>query len=310
MPDNAPVLSLIIVTYNPGDIVLDCLHSVLAATAEIRGEIIVVDNQSQDGTPARIVEQFPQVNVIINPDNRGFAAANNIGVNAAGGEYLLLLNPDVVVQPATFKNMLAYMADHAQAGIAGPRTMDDQGKIALSAYPPLTALMILWHYLGFSRLLPDVLFGHYRRQCQTATEPFTVGWVQGHALLIRRAVWQAIGGLDDHLFLFAEEPDYCDRAAKAGWKTVYLPQAQLTHYESTTVSRYSYIKMLHLHISILYYFRKRGQRGAVWLLKTGFLLELGVKWLIRFVQTRMKREASLTGKLNAYPSVMKAVVRY
>lgn len=300
-------LSIIVVTYNSGAIVIDCLASVFAACAGLAAEVIVVDNCSQDGTPERVRARFPQVQLIANADNRGFAAANNVGLAAASGRYLLLLNPDVIVEPGALKTMLAYLDAQRTVGIVGPRTTTGAGRIARSANGGYTPLTILRQFWGLDALLPPDV---WQRQAETAREPFAAAWLQASCLLFRREVYAAIGGLDEGFFMFCEEPDFCERAAQAGWPTIYLPQAKIMHFESTTVSRYPLLKMRHYHLSPLHYFRKRRRRAAVYLLKLGFIAELGVKYALRRAQQALQPATAQPGKLDAYPIVIREIWRY
>jgi hypothetical protein len=201
-----------------------------------------------------------------------------------------------------------YLDANPKVGIAGARIINDDGKIAPSAHAPFNALTILWNYLGFDRLFPYHIYGRYRHACETASEPFSTFWLQGAFLMMRHAVYQQIGGLDERFFLFAEEPDLCDRTLKAGWQIHYVPQASITHYESSTVARYHLRRVRWYHLSALHYFRKRNQEITVFILKLGFTLELAVKVLIRLLQAlRGKREQE---RLNAYWKVLGEVWRY
>lgn len=302
-------LSIVIVTYNPGELVLDCLSRLLMS-ARSDWEIIVVDNDSRDGSPAQIQARFPEVRIIHNPENRGFAAANNVGLANAAGQYLALMNPDVLVEPDTFDELMHYLEEHCDAGIVGPRTFTGTGKVDLSVHPPLTVASILFQFWGFDRLFPYRMIGRYLRQAETATDPFEVAWLQGHCFVFRRAVYDQVGGLDEGLFLYNEEPDFCDRASKHGWKSVFVPSATVIHLGSTTISRYSYVKMLHTHISMLYFFRKRKQAISVRLLKVGFVVELVVKWAVRMFQRTIKPHSVSAEKVKAYPRVIAEVIRY
>lgn len=302
-------LSIIIVTYNPGGLVLDTLHSLPAGVGALSYEIIVVDNASTDGTPERIARERLPVRMIINPDNRGFAAANNQGLGQAVGRYLLLLNPDVIVQAGALARMAAFLEANPIAGVVGPRTLDGQGRVALTARTPLSVATVLWQYLGLDRLFPYWVYGHYRRACEQAGYPFEVGWVQGSCLMARREVYDQVGGLDEAFFLFAEEADWCDRARSAGWQVWYLPDACIVHHESTSVARYVPIKVRAHHLSPLYYFGKRGCRRSVLALKIGFTVELLVKTVVRLIQ-RLIGRADVSLHLHTYWAVLGEVWRY
>ncbi len=303
-------LSIILVTFNPGDLVIRCLQSVSEDAAGLDAEIIVVDNASHDGTPERIAEAFSGMRLIRNTENRGFAAANNQALAQATGDFILLLNPDVVVQAGALHAMIKGLTAHPQAGIVGARMLDGAGHVALTAYPAYTVGTILWQYLGFDRVFLYHVFGRYRRACEQAGEPFRVAWVQGSCLMLRREVYEQVGGLDEGLFLFTEEPDYCERALRAGWETIYLPGAVVTHYASSSVARYDALRVRHYHLSPLHYFRKRGKEGAVLALKVGFSVELGVKIGVRLAQAVFSRSEGVTSRLRAYRAALGAVWCY
>jgi GT2 family glycosyltransferase len=302
-------LSVIIVTYNPGDRVLDTLHSLPAGSETLSYEVVVVDNASTDGTPERIAHEHLPVQMIVNPDNRGFASANNQGLKRANGRYLLLLNPDVVVQAGALTRMAAFLEANPMAGVVGPRTLDGQGRVALTARAPLSVATVLWQYLGLDRVCPYQVYGHYRRACEQAAQPFEVGWAQGSCLMARREVYEQIGGLDEAFFLFAEEADWCERARSAGWQVWYLPDARVIHYESTSVARYVPVKVRAHHLSPLYYFSKRGRRGSVLALKLGFTVELLAKTVIRLLQ-QLSGRAEAAVYLHTYRAVLTEVWRY
>lgn len=301
-------LSVIIVTYNPGVILAQCLVSVIKSQIDL--EVVVVDNASTDGTPELVRQNFSRVHLITNQENKGFAGANNQGLATTNGQYRLLLNPDVIVDDQAFAQMISFMEAHPEVGIVGPCTFDEHDKVAVTARTPYRPLNILWQYVGLDWVFPNHVYGVYRRACETATEPFEVGWVQGSCLMLRDKVYQKIGGLDEGFFLFCEEPDFCDRAFKAGWKTYFLPSARIHHLESSSVSRYPLRKLHHHHISPLYYFRKRQQRRSVIILKLGFSLELIAKSLIRLGLDSIHHKKPSLGRAKNYWIVLAEVWRY
>lgn len=269
-------LSIIIVTYNPGAILLDCMRSLPAGVTDLTYEVIVVDNASTDGLVQQAQVAFPHHRYILNTDNRGFAGGNNQGLAQATGDYLLLLNPDVIVEPGSLKAMVAFLESASSVGIVGPRTLNRNGDLAHTAHGLYTARSVLREYLGLDRLFPLT-----DSPSPTDRTPVRVAWVQAHCLLLRRQVYEQVGGLDEAFFLFCEDPDFCDRAAGAGWQTWYLPNEIVRHLESSTVSRYPERRIRSYHLSPLHYFRKRGQHGPVLLLKLGFTLELIIKALAK-----------------------------
>ncbi len=292
-------------TYNPGPILFSCLESLKLALSQIDAEVIIVDNASGDGTVEQVRQNFPEVKIIANPANRGFAAANNQGLAVASGDYLLL-NPDVVLHPNSLSSMMQFIEGHSEVGICGPRMYDEQGHVALTAYPTYEPKMILWQYLGLDRVLPYTVYGRYRRQCETATEPFSVETLQGSCFMIRRKVYQQIGGLDESFFLFCEEPDYCERARAKGWKVCYVPTAQITHYESSTVSRYTAARVRSYHRCPIVYFRKRQRPASVLVLQLGFTLEIVGKLIIRLSQVALGQN-QFAEHVRTYMTVLKEI---
>jgi GT2 family glycosyltransferase len=305
-----PTLSVIVATYNPDSILLDCLASISAGIGEIPVEIIIVDNGSQDGVIEQVSQSHSDIRIIRNGDNRGFAAANNQGLRVASGQYLALVNPDVIVEPDALKRLISLMEGCPEVSIVGPRTLNAQGEVAATAHGAYTPWHILQQFFGLSTILAHFRKGRSPHTAPDGSSPLEVTWIQASCMLFRRTVYEDIGGLDEQFFLFCEEPDFCERAARAGWRTFYFPQATIRHLESTTVSRYPLLKMRHYHLSPLHYFRKRAKQEAVNLLKVGFILELAIKWMVRLLQYRIRPSSSLKDKIAAYPVVIKDVWQY
>jgi GT2 family glycosyltransferase len=303
-------LSIIIVTYNPGPILLSCLESLRPHLSDASTEVFLVDNASQDEVVEQVRRDFPEIKIILNTENRGFAAANNQGLAAASGDYLVLLNPDTRIRGDAIRQLQSFLMSHPRAGIVGPRTLDVNHRVALTAYGPYRLLTILWQYLGLDRIFPYLVYGKYRYDCEHAEQPFTVSWIQASCMMLRCQVYKQIGGLDERLFLFSEEPDLCERAASHGWEVAYVPSAEIEHHESSVVSRYPLVKMRHYHLSPLHYFRKRNQETAVMFLKLGFVLELSIKFMVRFVQLSWLCSDIARARLLAYPAVVSELLRY
>lgn len=303
-------LSVVIVTYNPGEVALACLDALYGMEPPPHLDVIVVDNASSDSTVEHLAQNYPDVLVVTNSENRGFAAASNQGVALASGRYVLLLNPDVIVHRGALAEMVAFLEDNPTVGIVGPRTFDGEGQVALTARPPYSVATVLGRYLGLGRLLPNLVWGRHWLACRRASAPFDVGWVQGSCLMLRREVHKQTGGLDEGFFLFAEEADFCERALEAGWRVCFLPTASVTHYESSSVSRYVQTKVRSHHLSPLYYFRKRGRKGAVLALKIGFTVELLMKIVIRLFQMMWHRDEVLRLRVRTYWAVLGESWRY
>ena len=226
-------ISVIIVSYNVKEFLQQCLLSLKNALEGLSSEIIVVDNDSVDGTVNVIKNKFPEIILIENHFNKGFAAACNQGLAIARGEYILLLNPDTMLQEDTIKVMIEFFRAHPEAGAAGCKILNADGSLQLAcrrSFPTLT--VALPKLLGLSRLFPKVkAFSRYNLTYLDPDQITEVDAVSGSFLMMRRAVYEQIGGLDESYFLYGEDLDYCYRIKKSGWKIYYVPDTKIIHYK-------------------------------------------------------------------------------
>ncbi len=238
-------LSIIIVNYNVEYFLEQCLHSVLSASKGIDTEIFVVDNNSVDGSVEMIKEKFPQIHLIENKDNRGFSKANNQAIKIAGGEYILLLNPDTVVENDTFSKIIKYMDKHAEAGGLGVKMIDGKGHFLPESKRGLpTPEVAFYKVFGISRLFPkSQKFGKYHLSYLDNNKIHEVEILAGAFMLIRKTVLDKIGLLDEDFFMYGEDIDLSYRIVKAGYKNIYFPETRIIHYkgESTKKSSLNYV---------------------------------------------------------------------
>ena len=223
-----PDLSVIILTYNTRDLTRACVQSVLAdaAASQYVVEIIVVDNASTDGTAALLREEFAGVRVIVNDTNLGFACGNNVGLEAARGRYLFLLNSDTKVRAGALAALIEFMDDHADAGACGPMLLNEDG----SLQPSGRALPSVWSvFVGMTRLYRLWKRDFYAQRGRDYGRVARVGEVSGAALLVRREVYRHVGGLDPHIFAYYEDVDWCKRIGDAGHSIYYVPTAKVMH---------------------------------------------------------------------------------
>ena len=225
---SSPLLSVIIVSYNTRQMTLDCLQALYADLGSSSAEVWVVDNASTDGSADAIRAAFPQVNLIQNPRNAGFGAANNLALRQAAGEFLLLLNSDAFLHPGAVAALRDHLQTHPRAGVAGPRLLNVDGSLQPSCYrfpsPPRAWLENLW----ISSLLPHhPVVGDFRRWAHDAER--SVDWVIGACLLVRRQAWEAAGEFDESFFMYQEETDWQRRVRGAGWDIGFTPSALVTH---------------------------------------------------------------------------------
>ena len=284
-------LSIIIVNWNVKALLRSCLQSLYdagQAAPHLSLEVIVVDNASHDGSPQMVRDEFPQVQLIANDDNLGYARGNNMGLAAAQGHYLFILNPDTVMRPGALIKMLDYIAARSDVGALGPQLLWPDGQVQSSRRRFPTLASLFWESTLLGQWFPNNLYAlRYRMADRPPDRTQPVDWVVGAALLIRRAVWQQVGPIDETFFMYFEETDWCHRCAEAGWSIHYLPAAQVVHYEGKSSEQVIAARTLRFQRSKLVYTRKYFGRGWAMLLRL-FLwgtyawqwLEEGIKWLI------------------------------
>jgi GT2 family glycosyltransferase len=229
---DGPRLSIIVVSYNTCEITLECLRSVRAETRTTPYELIVVDNASPDGSAEAIAREFPDVTLFARGDNLGFGGANNFAAGQARGEFLLLLNPDTVVLDGAIDRLMAFADERPAAGIWGGRTLfGDRSLNPSSCWRGMSLWGLFARGAGLSTTFPgnplfnSDAYGGWRRD--TVRE---VDTVSGCFLLIRRDLWERLGGFDPAFFMYGEEADLCLRARQAGARPTFTPDATIIHY--------------------------------------------------------------------------------
>ena len=230
-------LSVVVVSYNVREFVKQCLSSLNRACFNGSVDTILVDNNSYDDTVEMVRRRFPQVRVIENSENQGFAVAANQGIAASSGELVLFLNPDTIVEEQTLQVLADYLREYPDAGCVGPKILNSDGSLQQAckrSFPrPWVALT---HLLGLARLFPGSrLFGQYNLTYLDPDRTHIVDAVSGSCMCIPRRVIEEVGHMDEDFFLFGEDLDYCYRIHQAGYKVVYHPATQIVHYKGESV---------------------------------------------------------------------------
>jgi O-antigen biosynthesis protein len=272
-----PDVSVVIVNYNVREFLEQALGSIERASGGLSVETFVVDNNSVDGSVEMVQERFPAVRVIANEGNVGFAKANNQAIRLAQGRYLLILNPDTLLQEDTLRELVAFMDAHADAGAAGCRILNPDGTFAPEsrrAFP--TPTVALYRMVGLSRLFPrSRVFGRYNLGYLPADAVCEVDALSGSCMMVRREALlrrldeaqspadasgdgaaplapdfdAATGGglLDEDFFMYGEDLDWCYRIQQAGWRIYYTPDTQIIHYkgESTRKGELRYVRLFY-----------------------------------------------------------------
>ncbi|NVO01433.1 MAG: glycosyltransferase [Bacteroidetes bacterium] len=238
-------LSVIIVNYNVKYFLEQCLLAVQKAMQNIDSEVFVVDNNSVDGSVKMVQEKFPKVKLISNSENVGFSKANNQAIEKSQGKYVLLLNPDTVVEDDTFSKVIAFVECHNDTGGLGVKMLDGKGRFLPESKRGLpTPEVAFYKIFGLSRLFPkSKKFGRYHLGFIDKDEISEVEILSGAFMLIRKEVLNKIGLLDEAFFMYGEDIDLSYRIIKAGYKNYYFPETRIIHYkgESTKKSSINYV---------------------------------------------------------------------
>lgn len=234
---SSPDLTICIVSWNSYDLLKKCLSSIFSTPCQATLEVIVVDNNSNDGSAEMVGIFFPQVQLIRNTENKGFGRANNQAIPAGFGRYYLFLNPDTLVLDETFDNMIAFMDAHQDTAVATGKVYEtearDQIRISYGdRYPSLKVLLLndLVTLTGLSRLFPNSKF---IQQCvwtgYNPEQEQIVAQVTGAFMCVRRRAMEDVGDFDERFFMYMEETDWCYRFHQAGWRVYYTPASAIVH---------------------------------------------------------------------------------
>lgn len=263
-PGPAPVLSIVIVSWNTREITRDCLVSLYAQVGDLPVEVFLVDNASEDGSAAMVAAEFPQVVLIENDDNRGFAAANNQALAIARGRYSLLLNSDTVVLGDVLQDSVAYMEAHPDVGVFGCRVLNPDRTMQRTCFSYPTLFNLFLKTTGLFRLPWPRFFGrehltHWQRDTERDVDVVT-----GCYMLVRGTAMHEVGLLDDSFFFCGEETDWCRRFRAAGWGIRFSPVGEIVHLGNASGRKLSARRDLLLTEGLVRYHRKHnGLPGAL-----------------------------------------------
>ncbi len=250
-------VSIIIVTWNNASDIKPCLDSLAGVQERIQARIVVIDNASTDGTIEKIRTAIPRVQLISNPQNIGFAAANNQAIRVSDGRYVLLLNPDTSADPGTMEVLVQYLDTHPAAWVAGPMILNPDRSVQRSGVRFPSRWNILVESLFLDRLFPrSRLFGSHKEMYEDPCTSRTVDYLQGSALMVRRDAVERVGGLDEGFFMYFEETDWCYRIKQAGGEVHYSPVGKVIHYGGDAFAHFDERRLVYYNRSMLRFFRK------------------------------------------------------
>jgi len=256
-------LSVIIVNFNVRDFLRQCLFSVMLASENIDCEIFVVDNNSEDGSVGMIKSEFPDVKLIINTVNSGFSAANNQAIKKSQGRFILLLNPDTIVEKDTFSKCIDFMNMHTDAGAIGIRMINGEGRFlpeSKRAFP--TPGIAFFKTFGLSFLFPKspLLNKYYLPQIDYLETALTEV-ISGAYMFIRREALEKSGLLDEDFFLYGEDIDLSYRLLQTRYNNYYFPLVSIVHFKGKSTSGDGYKDILHFYDSMRIYVSKHSAEG-------------------------------------------------
>jgi len=276
-------LAIVIVSYNVGNYLKNCLDSVKKTAQNLDPEIIVVDNNSTDNSLQILAREFPEVKVIANSRNYGFAKGANLGMKKTQAEFILLLNPDTLVSECAITSMLEYMQSRPEIGILGPQLLDPDGSLQHScrSFPSWSVYFSNRQSL-LNRFFPSNRWSNqYLLKQIDHSKIQEVDWITGCCLLLRKKMLEEIDYLDEDFFMYIEDVDIAKRAKAKNWKVVYFPSAKLVHFKSKSVLQNRLRMVVEHHRSMYRYYSKYFPRNLLVrnLVFLGVFLRLGF-WVL------------------------------
>lgn len=287
-------LSIIIVTHNTQKITSQCLESIQSSKLnnfKDSIEIIVIDNASVDNTAQTIIKEFPEVNIIKNKHNLGYAQGNNQGMKVAKGEWVLLLNSDTLLHPESLSNIMKYISGTAQPNAIGCKIYNREGKIEKSAgYLPTLWNIFLWmFFIDDIPYIKQLVKAYHINDESFYERKHNVGWITGAFILIRQNIVKKAGYLDEKIFMYGEEIEWLLRINKSGYEVIYAPSIEITHLKGQS-GKGSVAGIVEEFQSLLYIFDKHfppWQKPVLHiLLKSGALLRICIFGILLGDKTR------------------------
>lgn len=239
------LLSVIIVSYNSKTLLENCLFSVQQAMKELNGEIIIVDNNSSDGSKEQLPAKFPRIKFILNSDNLGYAKACNQGFRASSGDYALFLNPDTIIPETCLADCITFLQTHSDAGAIGVRMLNNKGEFLKESKRGLPSPSTSFYKLfGLTAIFPkSKTFAKYYQGHLPENENSPVEVLSGAFMMIKREVFEKLNGFDERFFMYGEDIDLSLRITQQGFKNYYLGTISATHLKGgSTTYNYKYIR--------------------------------------------------------------------
>jgi len=291
-------VSIIIVNWNTREILCNCLKSIYEQTRGIQFEVILVDNASTDGSQEMVRSQFPQVTVIANDGNRGFACANNQGIAIAEGRYLLLLNSDTIVLDNGIGKTIAFADLHPDAAVVGCKVLNADMTLQHTCFMFHSTVNMLLAATYLYKLFPrSKFFGRHNMTWWNGADVREVDSVNGCFMLVRRKAIEDVGTMDERFFMYGEETDWCYRFKQAGWKIMFAPEGEIIHLGGQSTAQRAGEMVIQLRLSILQFIGKYYSRLTFYMACLLTLIFLVVRlpvWCFIGLANPGKRKRSFT----------------
>jgi GT2 family glycosyltransferase len=250
-------VSIVIVNWNTREVTCDCIESLYDQTRSLEFEVVVIDNASADDSVEAIRRQFPDVILIENKDNRGFAAANNQGLAIAQGRYVLLLNSDTVVLDNAIEKAVEFADTRGDAAVIGCRVLNPDKSLQPTCFMFPSVLNMLLSTTYLYKIFPrSRFFGRERMGWWNRDDVREVGVVTGCFMLTRREAIEQVGMMDEDFFMYGEETDWCYRFKQAGWKVMFTPAMEIIHLGGQSSKQVQVDMLIQLRMSILQFMKK------------------------------------------------------
>ncbi len=299
-------ISVIIVNYNVRHFLEQCLVSVFRALEDIDHEVIVVDNNSTDGSVSLIKRKFPEVKLIVNRENIGFGAANNKALKIAKGRYILLLNPDTVIEESTIRQCVDFMEEHPDAGAAGVKMIDGKGRFlpeSKRALPdPATAF---YKIFGISRVFPHSgRFNKYYLGNLSEDVIQKIEVLTGAFFFTRKEILDKVGFFDESFFMYGEDIDLSYRILKEGYSIYYLPEPSIIHYKGESTSKGTLNYVIHFYRAMMIFIRKhfsgKNIKLLIWIMNIAIFLRASLSYIISVIRKTILPVIEYTAYLLSY----------
>jgi len=292
-------LAVVIVNYNVRELLRQCIRSLFASEG-VSFEACVVDNASTDESVEMVRAEFPQVHVIQSPANGGYAYANNLALRLFLGkrsawqpDYILLLNPDTILEEDSLARMVAYLDSHPQVGAAGPKLVRPDGSLDLAcrrSFP--TPEVSLWRMVGLSKLFPrSRRFGRYNLTYLDPDQETEVDSVVGAFMMVRWEAFQQVGLLDESFFMYGEDLDWSLRLKSFGWKVMYYPSVRVIHYKGESSRQHSYRVTVEFYRAMLIFYRKHYARNTFFLLNWTIISAIYLRGAYAYLRNLLRPRA-------------------